>query len=76
MTVEVLRLDGITLKHKNMKDRLFSNYVTTILGLLVLIFCGAMIFMEKATVEEMSGWMTTGLLFLRSKDSLIALPKS
>ncbi len=76
MTVEVLRLDGITLKHKNMKDRLFSNYVTTILGLLILIFCGAMIFMEKATVEEMSGWMTTGLLFLLSKDSLSALPKS
>jgi hypothetical protein len=33
-----------------------------------------MIFMEKATVEDMAGWLTTGLLFLRSKDSLIALP--
>jgi hypothetical protein len=65
MTVEVLRLGGITLKQVNMKDRLFSNYVTTILGLLIII-----------TIEDMSGWMTTGLLFLRSKDSLIALPKS
>ena len=76
MTVEVLRLGGIILKQANMKDRLFSNYITTILGLLIIIFCGAMIFMEKATIEDMSGWMTTGLLFLRSKDSLIALPKS
>jgi len=59
-----------------MKNRLFSNYVTTILGLLIIIFCGTVIFMEKATIEDMSGWMTTGLLFLRSKDSLIALPKS
>ena len=76
MTVEVLRLGGIIQQNKNMKNRLFSNYVTTILGLLILVFCGTMIFMEKATVEDMSGWMTTGLLFLRSKDSLIALPKS
>lgn len=57
-----------------MKTRLFSNYVTTILGILIIIFCGTMIFMEKATVEDMAGWLTTGLLFLRSKDSLIALP--
>jgi hypothetical protein len=76
MTEGVLRLDGTTLKTITMKNRLFSNYVTTILGLLIIIFCGTMIFMEKATIEDMSGWMTTGLLFLRSKDSLIALPKS
>ena len=58
-----------------MKNRLFSNYVTTILGMLIIIFCGVMIYMEKASVQDMSGWLTTGLLFLRSKDSLIALPK-
>ncbi len=57
-----------------MKSRLFSNYVTTILGVLVLVFCGYMLFTEKQTAEEMSGWLTVGLLFLRSKDSLIALP--
>ncbi len=58
-----------------MKNRLFSNYVTTILGLLIIIFCGVMIYMEKSSVQDMSGWFATGLLFLRSKDSLIALPK-
>ena len=57
-----------------MKSRLFSNYVTTMLGVLVLVFCGYMLFAEKQTAEEMSGWLTVGLLFLRSKDSLIALP--
>ena len=58
-----------------MKNRLFSNYVTTSLGALIIIFCGIMIFMEKATVQDMAGWLSTGLLFLRSKDSLINLPK-
>jgi hypothetical protein len=58
-----------------MKNRLFSNYVTTSLGALIIIFCGVMIFMEKATVQDMAGWLSTGLLFLRSKDSLINLPK-
>lgn len=57
-----------------MKNRLFSNYITTILGVLVFIFCGVMIYTEKADVEEMSGWLAVGLMFLRSKDSLIALP--
>lgn len=57
-----------------MKTRLFGNYVTTILGILIIIFCGAMIFTERATVEDMAGWFATALLFLRSKDSLIMLP--
>jgi len=56
-----------------MKNRIFSNYVTTILGLLIIIFSGIMLYTEKSTAEAMSGWFTTGLLFLRSKDSLIAL---
>lgn len=57
-----------------MKSRVISNYVTSILGVLILGFCGYMLFSEKQTAEEMSGWLAVGLLFLRSKDSLIALP--
>tara|TARA_R110002020_G_scaffold473877_2_gene703832 strand:- start:2384 stop:2566 length:183 start_codon:yes stop_codon:yes gene_type:complete len=57
-----------------MKSRLVSNYVTSVLGILILGFCGYMLFSEKQTAEEMSGWLAVGLLFLRSKDSLIALP--
>ena len=58
-----------------MKNRLFQNYVTTILGVLIIAFCGLMIYQEKQTAGELSGWLTTGLLFLRSKDSIISLPK-
>ncbi len=58
-----------------MKTRIWNNYVTTLIGLIILVFCGVMMYTEKATVEDMSGWLATGLLFLRSKDSLIALPK-
>jgi hypothetical protein len=57
-----------------MKTRLWNNYVTTLLGLIILGFCGVMMYMEKATVQDMSGWLATGILFLRSKDSLISLP--
>ena len=58
-----------------MKKRLFENYVTTIMGLLILCFCGVVIYMEKQSAADMSGWLAVGLMFLRSKDSLIALPK-
>lgn len=57
-----------------MKTRLISNWVTTILGLVILLGCLFMIYKEKQTAEELSGWLAVGLLFLRSKDSLIALP--
>lgn len=58
-----------------MKNRLFENWVTTLLGVIILIFCGLVIYTEKQTASDMAGWLTVGLLFLRSKDSLIALPK-
>ena len=57
-----------------MKSRLISNWVTTILGVLILLFCLYMMYEEKQTAQELSGWMAVALLFLRSKDSLIALP--
>lgn len=66
---------GINKKVIKMKNRLFSNYVTTILGVLIIIFCAVMMFMEKANSTELSGWLALGIMFLRSKDSLIALPK-
>tara|TARA_R100000988_G_scaffold90879_1_gene54562 strand:- start:828 stop:1007 length:180 start_codon:yes stop_codon:yes gene_type:complete len=58
-----------------MKNRILSNYVTTILGVLIIIFCAVMMFLEKASSTELSGWLALGIMFLRSKDSLIALPK-
>lgn len=52
-----------------------EGLITTILGLLVIIFSGAMIYTGKASAESMSGWLAFGTMFLRSKDSLIGLPK-
>lgn len=56
-----------------MKTRLIANYVTTIVGLLILAFCLILMYQGKETAEELSGWLATGLLFLRSKDSLLGL---
>lgn len=58
-----------------MKNRLLENYITTILGVLILAFCGVMLYQEKQTAQELSGWLALGVMFLRSKDSIIALPK-
>jgi hypothetical protein len=57
-----------------MHTRLIKNYVTTIIGLIILAFCLLLIYTGKANAQDLSGWMLTGLLFLRSKDSLINLP--
>lgn len=57
-----------------MKARVFGNWITTLIGLGILFFCLFMIYQGKQSAEELSGWMAVGLLFLRSKDSLIGLP--
>jgi uncharacterized membrane protein len=66
---------AVVLNYRIMKNRLFENWVTTCLGIVILIFCGLVIYTEKQTASDMAGWLTVGLMFLRSKDSLIALPK-
>ena len=59
-----------------MKNRLVKEgLITTILGLIVIIFSGAMIYTGKSSAGEMSGWLAFGIMFLRSKDSLIGLSK-
>jgi len=52
-----------------------EGLITTLIGLSILVFCGVMMYQGKSTADDMSGWMATGLLFLRSKDSLIGLEK-
>lgn len=59
-----------------MKKRLIKEgLITTIIGIGLLAFSGAMIWTGKSNPTEMSGWIATGLLFLRSKDSLIKIAK-
>lgn len=58
-----------------MKQRLIRNYVTTLLGLLIMLVCGILVYQEKSTPTELSGWLAVALLFLRSKDSLLNIPR-
>ena len=39
----------------------------------IIIFSGAMLWTGKASAESLSGWLALGIMFLRSKDSLIGL---
>lgn len=52
-----------------------EGLVTTILGLSIIIFSGAMLWTGKTSPESLSGWLALGIMFLRSKDSLIGLGK-
>jgi hypothetical protein len=55
-----------------MKDRLINKgLVTSILGILVLSFCGVLIYQEKQTASDLSGWITVAMVLLRAKDSLL-----
>jgi len=55
-----------------MKDRLINKgLVTSILGVLVLSFCGVLIYQQKQTAGDLSGWMTLAMILLRAKDSLL-----
>jgi hypothetical protein len=56
-----------------MKRLYKDGLITTILGLGVIVFCGAMLWTAKSSAGELSGWLALGIMFLRSKDSLIGL---
>lgn len=58
-----------------MKERLLNNLVTTILGLGVIIFCGVLMYQQKQTAGDLSGWFAFGLMLLRAKDSLLGINK-
>lgn len=57
-----------------MNERLFKNWVTSLIGISI-IGSSAYFMHTGASYEEVSGWLATGLMFLRSKDSIINLPK-
>jgi hypothetical protein len=66
-----------------MYERFFKNAATSIIGLAILAFCGFIVVKAMnngETVQEaatgVSGWIATGLLFLRSKNTILGmLPK-
>lgn len=52
-----------------MIDRLFKNWKTTIIGLAIMAVCFTLIWFGKATLTEMSVFLTGGfaMLFLKDK---------
>jgi hypothetical protein len=55
-----------------MKERLLTKgLTTTLLGIGVLVFCGVLLYQEKQTAGDLSGWFAFGLMLLRAKDSLL-----
>lgn len=56
-----------------MKRLYKEGLITTILGLGVIVFTGLMIYTGKSSAGELSGWLALGIMFLRSKDSLIGI---
>lgn len=48
-----------------------QGLITTILGLVVLVFCGILIYQEKQSAGDLSGWFAFSLMLLRAKDSLL-----
>lgn len=58
-----------------MKRLIKEGFVTTILGLGIIVFSGMLIWTSRATAADLSGWLALGILFLRSKDSILGIPK-
>jgi len=57
-----------------MKKRIVSNWITTALAVILLAYC--MYMMSNGTEwSELIGFFGMATLLLRSKDSLIGLPK-
>lgn len=55
-----------------MKDRLINKgLITSLLGVCILVFSGVLIYQGKQTASDLSGWMSTALILLRAKDSLL-----
>lgn len=51
-----------------MIDRIFRNYKTTLLGLITMLICFAFVWFDKATLTEVSLFITGGFALLFVKD--------
>lgn len=63
-----------------MYERIIKNGITSLIGLAILGFCGYIVIKAMnngETVQDaatgVSGWITTGLVFLRSKNSILGI---
>jgi hypothetical protein len=51
-----------------MLNRLFNHYVTTIIGLIVLIMCFVFLWFGKTTLQDISIFLLGGFALLFAKD--------
>lgn len=54
-----------------MIDRVLKNWKTTVIGLAILAVCFCLVFMGKASLTEVGGFICGGFYVLFSKDSLL-----
>ena len=57
-----------TTQMNDIKERIFSNWKTTALGITVLICGFALVYMEKASLAELTAFVSGALVLLISKD--------
>ena len=53
---------------KEIKERIFVNWKTTTLGIAVLIAGLVLVYLEKASLAELTAFVTGALVLLISKD--------
>jgi putative cell wall-binding protein len=58
---------------KSVNERLVKSYVTTIIGVAIIVYAGWQ-YHDGKSMEEVMKIGGYGLIFLRSKDSLIGIP--
>ena len=56
-----------------MKDRFLNNYKSTLLGLLILAICAILIYTNKATFAEVSGFLVSSGMLMYVKDSIFKI---
>ena len=56
-----------------MKDRILNNFKSTILGLIILAICAVLIYTDKATFAEVSGFLVSSGLLIYVKDSIFKI---
>lgn len=61
-----------------MKIRLFDNWKTTILGLVILVYVGVLMYQGKVNLNDLTqsvqgigGWLISAGLLVRAKDSIL-----
>lgn len=57
-------------------ERCIRNATTSLIGLALIIFSGILVYMDKASVTEVSGWVTLGLTLIRAKDTLVGVKQT